>query len=135
MKELRDQIKETLVNTRPNQPERDRDLLALPQSGRQISSGRVFMINTRAQRKLLQTWIVLVIVKRHLVQLGRIDGPTEYLSQILAAIRSLSHQELTGVYRETGESTSGLLILMRPDCSKGYGVRQPRTYSLRPFEW
>ena len=39
--------------------------------------GRVFMINTRAQRKLLHTWIILVIVKEHLVQIGRIDEPTE----------------------------------------------------------
>jgi len=23
-------------------------------------------------------WIILVIVKQHLVQIGRIDGPTEY---------------------------------------------------------
>ena len=53
-----------------------------------ISSGRVFVINTRDQRNLLHTWIVLVIVKQRLVQIGRMDGSTEYLSQILAAIRS-----------------------------------------------
>ena len=45
-----------------------------------ISSGPVFMINTRAQRKLLHTWIILMIVKHCQVQIGRIDGPTEYLS-------------------------------------------------------
>ena len=42
-----------------------------------ISSGRVFVINTRAQRKLLHTWIIVVIVQQHLVQIGQIDGPTE----------------------------------------------------------
>ena len=36
---------------------------------------------------LLRAWIVLVIVKQDLVQIGRIDGPTEYLSEILAAIK------------------------------------------------
>ena len=45
------------------------------------------MINTPAQWKLLHTWILLVIVKQHLVHVGRIDGPAEHLSQILAAIR------------------------------------------------
>jgi len=48
-----------------------------------ISSGRVFTINTRAQQKLLHTCIILVIVKHHLVQIGRIDGPTEYFLRIL----------------------------------------------------
>jgi len=28
----------------------------------------------------MNVWIVLVIVKQDLVQIGRIDGPTEYLS-------------------------------------------------------
>ena len=43
-----------------------------------ISSGRVLNIHTRAQQKLLHSWIILVIVKPHLVQIGRVDGPTEY---------------------------------------------------------
>jgi len=43
-----------------------------------ISSGRVFTRNTRVQWKSLHSWIILVIVKQHLVQIGRIDGPTEY---------------------------------------------------------
>jgi len=30
--------------------------------------------------KLLHTWIILFIVKQRLVQIGRIDGPAEYLS-------------------------------------------------------
>ena len=34
------------------------------------SSGCMFMINTRAQRKLLHTWIILVTVKEYLVQNG-----------------------------------------------------------------
>ena len=43
----------------------------------QILSGRVFMLDTRAQRKLLHTWIVLVIWQQCLVQIDRIDGPTK----------------------------------------------------------
>ena len=31
-------------------------------------------------KKSLHSWIMLVIVKQHLVQIGRMDGPTEYLS-------------------------------------------------------
>ena len=53
-----------------------------------ISSGRRFMINTRAQSKLLHTRIILVVVRHHLIQIGRIDGPSEYVSEIFAAIRS-----------------------------------------------
>ena len=45
-----------------------------------ISSGRVFMINSRAQKKLLHTWIISFIAKQHLVEIDRIDGPIEYLS-------------------------------------------------------
>ena len=46
------------------------------------------MISTRSQCKLLHTWIILVIVNQYLVQIGRIDGPDEFLSQIFAAIES-----------------------------------------------
>ena len=53
-----------------------------------VSFGRVFMINTRAQWNLLHTWIILVIIKQYLVQIGRVDGPVEHSSYILAAIRS-----------------------------------------------
>ena len=59
-------------------------------SSRQISFGRVFDINTRAQWKLLHTWIILVIVKQQLVQISRIDGPIEYLTLTLDAIRKAS---------------------------------------------
>ena len=38
------------------------------------------MINTQDQRTLLHTWIILVIVKQHLVKKCRIDGRTEYSS-------------------------------------------------------
>ena len=44
-----------------------------------ISFGRVFMINTRPQRKFLHSWIILVILKQRLVQIVQIDGPLEYL--------------------------------------------------------
>ena len=60
----------------------------LPQprtSSAEVSSRPVFMINARAQRKLPHTRIISVIVKQHLVQIGRIDGPAQYSSQILAA--------------------------------------------------
>jgi len=57
---------------------------------RRISSGPVFMISTRAQRKLLHNWIIIVIVNNLLVQIGRIDGPIEYLSEILTAIKSIA---------------------------------------------
>ena len=33
-----------------------------------------------AQWKSLHFWIILVIVRQHLLQTGRIDGPTEYAS-------------------------------------------------------
>ena len=46
------------------------------------------MITIRVQRKLLHTWIMLVIVRQHLVQIGQINGQSEYLSYILAGIRS-----------------------------------------------
>ena len=46
------------------------------------------MINARALLKVLHTWIISVFWKQHLVQTGRIDGPTVYLSRILAAFRS-----------------------------------------------
>ena len=48
------------------------------------------MITTRAQRKLLHAWTLLVIVEQHLIQMCRISGPTEYMSYILAGIRSRS---------------------------------------------
>ena len=53
-----------------------------------ISSGWVFMVNTRAQRNLLHTCIILAIVRQHLVQIDRIDRPTGYLSKTPIAIRS-----------------------------------------------
>ena len=58
------------------------------------------MINARAQRKLLHTWIILVIVNQRVVQLGPIDGRTEYVLQILAAIGSrLARQITTGSFK------------------------------------
>ena len=43
-------------------------------------SGRIVMMNTQTRRNSLHTWIILVIVEQHLVQIGRIDGQTEHLS-------------------------------------------------------
>ena len=56
------------------------------------------MIDTRAQRKLLHTWITSVIVRKRLALIGRKDGPTEYLSEMLAAIRSEAHLEVGVVH-------------------------------------
>ena len=39
-----------------------------------------------SRRKLLHTWIVLVIAKQHLVRNGRIDGPAECLSELVAEV-------------------------------------------------
>jgi len=47
---------------------------------REISSGRALMIDTRAQQKVTHTYIILVIVKHHLVQIGGIDVSIECLS-------------------------------------------------------
>ena len=47
-----------------------------------------FVMNARPQPKIRHTWIILVIVKQRLVQIGRIDGPNQYSSQMLATIRS-----------------------------------------------
>jgi hypothetical protein len=44
-------------------------LLLLQQLERRLET------NTRAQWKLLHTWMILVTVKQHLVQNGQIDGP------------------------------------------------------------
>jgi hypothetical protein len=39
---------------------------------------------------LLRTWIISVLGKYHLVRIGRIDGPTEYLSYIPQLNRTFS---------------------------------------------
>jgi hypothetical protein len=44
--------------------------------------------------KLLHTWIIPAIVKQDLVQIDRIDGPTENLSYTLAAIQSLDSGQI-----------------------------------------
>ena len=46
------------------------------------SSGRVVMINTRAQWNLRHTWIILLIIRQRLVKLGRVDGHVVYLSSL-----------------------------------------------------
>ena len=45
------------------------------------------MRSARAEGKSLHTWIIVVFVKQHLVQIGRIDGPTDYLPQLLTAVK------------------------------------------------
>ena len=50
------------------------------------------MQDARAQPKLLHTWIILVIVKQHLVQTNPVDGRAEHVSYILAAIKSLAEK-------------------------------------------
>jgi hypothetical protein len=63
------------------------------------SSVQVFKLRTRDRRKLLHTWIRLVIVKQHLVQIGRIDGSAEYLSQILVAVQLVEQNTLRESWR------------------------------------
>jgi hypothetical protein len=65
------------------QPPTPNPQLPTPNLRPPILSGRVLVINTRAQRKILHIWIILVIVKQY----DRIDGPTDFFSQILAATR------------------------------------------------
>ena len=40
---------------------------------------RTFMIIARDQRKLLHDWMMIVIVKQHLVLVGQMHGPTRKL--------------------------------------------------------
>jgi hypothetical protein len=54
------------------------------------------------------TWIIFVIVKQQLVQSGRIDGPTEYSSYILAAIESERLPASSGGIREFNIEEDGL---------------------------
>ena len=51
-------------------------------------------INTQDQSKLLRTWIILVIVQHHLVQIGRIDGPTKDLEQLAVSCQSQARVDL-----------------------------------------
>ena len=53
----------------------DRARLLWERLPREVSSAPVFVKSTRAQRKLPQTKITLVIARPYLVQIGRIDGP------------------------------------------------------------
>ena len=54
----------------------------------EISSRRVFTINSRTQWKLLHTCIILLILKEHLGKNVRMGGQTECVSQILAKSKS-----------------------------------------------
>ena len=53
-----------IINTRPDETS----------NAGGVSRG---LMNTRAQSKLQHPWIILVIVKQHLVQVGRMDGLTK----------------------------------------------------------
>ena len=103
-----------------------------------ISPGRVFTINSRAQWKSLHIFVMSVIVKQRLVQTGRIDGPTEHLSQILAAIRSsFCNDVCTGTRRVSigsGEwrvESAGPKPGVRKRDSVGFGKRDPGAALLR----
>ena len=65
------------------------------------------MINTQAQWEKVHSWIILVIVIQHLVQTGRIDGPTEYVSYILAAIRSVDHSHYAPAHTPVPRARQG----------------------------
>jgi hypothetical protein len=60
-----------------------------------ISTVEVPLLNNRVEtsarsksEKMLHNWVIFVVVKYPLVQTGQIDGPTEYLSQVLAVVGS-----------------------------------------------
>jgi hypothetical protein len=92
-------------------------------SDRRILSGRVFMMNTRTQRRLLHTWIIRVIAKQHLVQFDRKDGRSVYLSYILAGIRSIVTHD------------KPLTPTLRPSCYRENleQTRESRQVSVEPF--
>ena len=71
------------------------------------------MINTRAQRKLLHTWIKSFIVKQRPVKIDRKDGPTGYPSQVLAAIKSLDSSGST--LRDARSSVKHYEVPSAPD--------------------
>ena len=89
-----------------------------------ILSGREYMIYTRAHWNLLHTWIILVIAKHRLVQMGRIDRTTEFSSEILAAITSYP-----GEY-------SWLHGGVRGPCPPPiWGVLWPNLHHIRAWSW
>ena len=71
------------------------DLEVTGTSAQVLLFGRVLTIDTRAQCKLLNSWIILVIVTQQLVIIDRIDGPAEYSRQTFTGIKTdspASHQ-------------------------------------------
>ena len=57
--------------------------------------------------KLLHAWNISIIVIQHLVQIGRVDGPIEYLSQIPAAIRPVGTAAASKRRRHDFKKASG----------------------------
>ena len=89
------------------------------------------LYDTQAHQKFQHTWIMLVNVRQHLVPIGRRDGHTEYLSRILAAIRSILAQSAF-VFEDLSVPHGGL----RPFHQKSTCITQvtlgPYMVTLRP---
>jgi hypothetical protein len=86
------------------------------------------MVHTWAESKSLHTWIKFVIVKQYLVPIGPTDGPTDFLSQILAAIR---FPELLPKNGTAGHYTASLKISPKSKTSDRQGALRapsPATY-------
>ena len=94
------------------------------EAGARFSSGRVFVINTRAQRKLLHIWILLVIVKQHLVHIGRIDRATEYFSAPSGGAEKVE----AGARYPKPRANMAHTRQTRPDSGLGFKVKVSKTF-------
>ena len=56
------------------------DLMAPGQVATVVAGVAAYWALVQAERKLLHTWIIFVVVEQYLVQTSRIEGPIEYLS-------------------------------------------------------
>jgi len=71
---------------------------------------------------------MLVIVKQHLIQIVRIDGPTEYSSCILAAIRSVP--ECQDAKKMKGAGNAAVEVGDKRDAVDGAESNTPKKIEL-----
>ena len=108
---------------------------ALYHRARATSPRRVFVINTRAQRKPLHTWIILVIVKHRLVKIGRIDGPTAWsLMQGAEELRGATQGPSWGYLKVNSSETSSIFGDRCPQNGSKNDLMAPRTTLECPHE-
>ena len=93
-----------------------------------ISSGPVFMIQTRAQQKLLHTWVALVILKQNLVRMGQTEGPAVYLPYIPTSMNF----PLSSAEKKTSTVLQTVAPTMAQDKSRIYH-QQPEVNCLPRF--